>query len=89
MKLYPNPALLRRCGDWEFYESGNKSSVTQPAVFASIAKLEEELGARGGSVLEASESVHVQPKRPGFAPNSAQDDVIQGRVTILTKRREL
>jgi hypothetical protein len=46
MKLYPNPALLRRCGDWEFYESGNKSSVTQPAVFASIAKLEEELGVK-------------------------------------------
>jgi hypothetical protein len=39
------------------------------------------------TILEASKSVPVQPTAPGFAPNSAQDDVIQGRITIFGETR--
>jgi hypothetical protein len=40
------------------------------------------------TTLEAAESVHVQPRGPGFAPNSAQDDVVQGQITNFQRNAE-
>jgi hypothetical protein len=35
------------------------------------------------TTVEASESAAVQPEGSRFAPNSAEDDVVQGRITIF------
>jgi hypothetical protein len=44
---------------------------------------EPSLVAPPSTAAEAAESVHVQPRRPGFAPNSAQVDVVHGRIAIF------
>ena len=40
----------------------------------------------GASVAE---SVHVQPRGSTFAPNSAEEDAVQKRVTIFNARQRL
>jgi hypothetical protein len=55
------------------------------AISPADALAEQPAVAAQPTILEASESVHVQPRGPGFAPNSAQDDVVQGRITIFNE----
>lgn len=44
---------------------------------------EPSIVAPPSTAVETIEGVHVQPRGPGFAPNSAQDDAVQGRITIF------
>jgi hypothetical protein len=55
------------------------------AIGPAGALAEQPAVAAQPTILEASESVHVQPREPGFAPNSDQDDVVQGRITIFNE----
>ncbi len=52
-------------------------------VMPSDAIADASVAAPPPTAVETVESVHVQPRGPGFAPNSAQDDVVQGRITIF------
>jgi hypothetical protein len=52
-------------------------------VMPSAAIAEPSLVAPPSTAVEAAEGVHVQPRRPGFAPNSAQIDVVHGRIAIF------
>jgi hypothetical protein len=36
-----------------------------------------------------AESVHVQPRGSTFAPNSAEEDAVQKRITIFNARQRL
>jgi len=55
------------------------------AIGPADALAEQPAVASQPTTLEAAESVHVQPRGPGFAPNSAQDDVVQGKLPIFNE----
>jgi hypothetical protein len=55
------------------------------AIGPADALAEQPAVASQPTTLEASESVHVQPRGPGFAPHSAEDDVVQGQITIFNE----
>jgi len=42
-----------------------------------------------GAGVGVAESVHVQPRASTFAPNSAEEDAVQKRVTIFNARQRL
>jgi hypothetical protein len=66
------------------HESGSEvAAFFTLAIGPADALAEQPAVAAQPTILEASESVYVRLKGPGFAPNSTQDDVIQGRITIF------
>jgi hypothetical protein len=42
-----------------------------------------------GAGVGVAESVHVQPRGSTFAPNSAEDDAVQKRITIFNVTQRL
>jgi hypothetical protein len=42
-----------------------------------------------GADVGVAESVHVQPRGSTFAPNSAEEDAVQKRITIFNARQRL
>jgi len=42
-----------------------------------------------GARVGVAESVHVQPRGSPFAPNSAEEDTVQKRITIFNARQRL
>jgi hypothetical protein len=42
-----------------------------------------------GAGVGVAESVHVQPRGSTFAPNSAEDDAVQKRITIFNATQRL
>jgi len=42
-----------------------------------------------GVRVGVAESVHVQPRGSTFAPNSAEEDAVQKRITIFNARQRL
>lgn len=55
------------------------------AIDPAGALAEQPAVASQPTTVEAAESVHVQPRGPGFAPHSAKDDVVQGQITIFNE----
>ncbi|MET4255106.1 hypothetical protein ABIC09_000028 [Bradyrhizobium sp. S3.12.5] len=57
------------------------------AAFLALAAFSVDAFAESPSTQKADsrppEGVHVQPRGPGFVPNTSQDDIVQRRLTIF------
>lgn len=60
-------------------------AVISPAVVADPLSPRPPAAAAPG----AAESVHVQPRGSAFAPNSAEDDAVQKRITRFNAEQTL
>jgi hypothetical protein len=68
----------------------SRASVLLAFTVTPLAAMAEPLLATPpGAGVGMAESVHVQPRGSTFAPNSAEEDAVQKRITIFNARQRL